>query len=48
MSVRKKPLETIVRKGENAGNQYFLLFRQCFLLSQSKIQFLIQIYFVVF
>ena len=27
----KKPLENIVRKGENAWNQHFLLFRQCFL-----------------
>ena len=28
---RKKSFENIVRKGENAGNQYFLLFPQCFL-----------------
>ena len=26
----KKPFENIVRKGENAGNQHFLLFPQCF------------------
>ena len=28
---RKKRIENIVRKGENAGNQHFLLFPQCFL-----------------
>ena len=27
----KKPFENIVEKGENAGNQHFLLFPQCFL-----------------
>ena len=27
----RKPLENIVGKGENAGNQHFLLFPQCFL-----------------
>ena len=26
----KKPFEDIVGKGENAGNQHFLLFPQCF------------------
>ena len=31
-SPRKKPFENIVGKGENAGNQHFLLFPQCFLL----------------
>ena len=31
MTVRKKALENIVGKGENAGNQHFLLFLQCFL-----------------
>ena len=25
----KKPFENIVGKGENAGDQYFLLFPQC-------------------
>ena len=30
-TVRKKTLENIVRKGENAGNKDFLLFPQCFL-----------------
>ena len=28
---RKKPFENIVEKGENADNQHFLLFPQCFL-----------------
>ena len=32
MTLGKKPLENIVGKGENAGNQHFLLFPQCFLL----------------
>ena len=27
----KEPLEKVVGKGENAGNQHFLLFPQCFL-----------------
>ena len=26
----EKPFENIVGKGENAGNQHFLLFQQCF------------------
>ena len=30
-TLRKKPFENIVGKGENAGNQHFLLFPQCFL-----------------
>ena len=30
MTLKKKPLENIVGKGENAGNQHFLLFPQCF------------------
>ena len=33
----KKPFENIVGKGENAGNQHFLLFSQCFLTFQRKI-----------
>ena len=31
MNLRKGPFENIVGKGENAGNQHFLLFPQCFL-----------------
>ena len=33
---RKKPFENIVGKGENAGNQHFLLFPQCFLSYQRQ------------
>ena len=29
--LRSKPFENIVGKGQNASNQYFLLFPQCFL-----------------
>ena len=34
---KKKPLENSVRKEENAGNQHFLLFPQCFLLFTKQI-----------
>ena len=30
MALKKKALENTVRTGENAGNQHFLLFAQCF------------------
>ena len=33
----KRTLENTVGKGENAGNQHFLLFPQCFLLYQRAI-----------
>ena len=33
----KKPFENIVRKGENAGNQHFLLFLHGFLLIPRRI-----------
>ena len=42
----KKPLENIVGKGENAGNQHFLLFPQCFLPYQRN-HFLCNAEFVV-
>ena len=32
----KEFFENIVGKGENAGNQHFLLFQQCFLLYQRE------------
>ena len=32
MTLRNRPVGDIVGKGENAGNQHFLLFPQCFLL----------------
>ena len=31
MTLNQRPFENIVGKGENAGNQHFLLFPQCFL-----------------
>ena len=33
----EKPIEDIVGKGENANNQHFLLFSQCFLPSTKQI-----------
>ena len=33
----EKPYENIVGKGENAGNQHFLLFPQCLLFYPKKI-----------
>ena len=33
----KETFENIVEKGENAGNQHFLLFQQCFLPVQKRI-----------
>ena len=33
---RKRLFENIVGKGENADNQHFLLFLQCFLLFQGE------------
>ena len=35
-TLRKKALENTVGKGENAGNQHFLLFPQCFLTNQRE------------
>ena len=35
------PLENIVGKGENAGNQHFLLLPQCFLLFQKGFLYLL-------
>ena len=34
------PFENIVGKGENAGNQHFLLFPQCFLTSHKQFSIL--------
>ena len=36
MTLKKKALENTVGKGENAGNQHFLLFPQYFLLYQGE------------
>ena len=42
----KKPFENIVGKGENAGNQHFLIFPQCFLPFQIWISIFKSHYFV--
>ena len=36
-TLRKKPFENIVGKGENTGYQHFLLFPQCFLPFRTQI-----------
>ena len=36
MTLKKMAFENIVGKGENAGNQHFLLFPQCFLPYQRE------------
>ena len=38
-ALSRKPFENIVEKGENAGNQHFLLFPQCFLPVHSQNKF---------
>ena len=45
--LEKQAFENIVGKGENAGNQHFLFFRNVFYTSQHEFQFLSHIYFVV-
>ena len=45
--LKKKLLENIVGKGENAGDQHFRLFLQCFYPFQQECLFLSYIYFVV-
>ena len=37
MSQRKEAFENILGKGENAGNQHFLLLPQCFLPFQKQV-----------
>ena len=36
MTLKENPFESIVGKGENAVNQHFLRFPQCFLIYQKK------------
>ena len=36
-TLKNKPFGNIVGKGENAGNQHFLLFPQCFLTYKGRI-----------
>ena len=38
---KKNPFQNIVGKGENAGNQHFLFFPQCFLLYQRQKLFIV-------
>ena len=35
-TLQLQPFKNIFGKGENAGNQHFLIFPQCFLLSKDK------------
>ena len=42
----KKPFENIAKKGENAGNQHFLLFEQRFLLFRRQ-KYFSGIYFII-
>ena len=37
-ALEKKAFENIVGKEENAGNQHFLLFPQCFLPNERQLQ----------
>ena len=46
-TLKKKAFENIVGKGENAGNQHFPLFQECFLPVPRQISILSHIYFVV-
>ena len=41
MTLYKEPFENIERKGENAGNQHFLIFPQCALPFPYQIPILI-------
>ena len=44
---RERKFASNVEKGENAGNQYFLLFPQCFLSFQNQIKICILIHLVI-
>ena len=44
---KRKAFEKIVGKGENAGNQHFLLSQQCFLHYQDRSYKIRDLYFVV-
>ena len=44
---RSTSFENILGKGENAGNQHFLLSQNVFYLSQNECQILSHIYFVL-
>ena len=34
--LKEENMETFLGKGENAGNQHFLLFQKCFLILKTK------------
>ena len=40
MTLKKKAFENIFGKGENAGNQHFLLFQKCFVPFQEQVSIL--------
>ena len=46
-TLKNQPFKNILGKGENAGNQHFLLLPNCFLPFQKKFQFYSNIYFVI-
>ena len=46
-TLKKEAFQNILGKGENAGNQHFLLFPKCFLPFPKQIHFLSEIHFVV-
>ena len=41
MTLYKNPFENILGKGENAGNQHFLFFQQCFLAFPKEISIIL-------
>ena len=47
MTLRKRPFENIVGKGDNVGNQDFRIFPKCFLSYQRQNHHLSDIYVVV-
>ena len=47
LTLQKRPIENIAGKGENAGNQHFLLFLQCFLPVKANFDHLSHIQIVV-
>ena len=48
MTLREEAFENILGKGENAGNQHFLIFPKCFPPFPPKNSIFSQFYFVVF
>ena len=46
MTLGKNPFENIVRKGENVGNEQFLLFPPCFQLNQITVSPFVHIFYI--